>query len=68
MELVRIVCDLPYLPEKRARDMDFNVLYLALERKTLAHNKMQEKDMEAQFNAILPFTKLFGLGVAKKEE
>ena len=32
LDLVRVVCDLPYLPDKRAKEMDFNVLYLALER------------------------------------
>lgn len=32
LDLVRIVVDMPYLPEKRARNMDFSAEYLYLER------------------------------------
>ena len=32
LDLVRVVCDLPYLTDKRARAIEFNALYLALER------------------------------------
>ena len=49
LDLVRVVCDLPYLTEKRAKAMEFNVLYMALERKTVMQEKYQEQqrdDME----------------------
>ena len=32
LDLVRAVCDLPYLSDKRARDIEFDVIFLALER------------------------------------
>ena len=41
LDLVRVVCDLPYLTEKRAKAMEFNVLYIALERQTVMHEKLQ---------------------------
>lgn len=54
-----MVCDLPYLTEKRAKNMEFNVLYIALERQTVMHEKeLQEKqreDMESQFKKIAMF-------------
>ena len=34
LDLVRIVCDLPYLTDKRAKSLQFNVVFLALEKQT----------------------------------
>ena len=34
LDLVRIVCDLPYLTDKRAKSLQFNEVFLALEKQT----------------------------------
>ena len=42
VDLVRLVCDLAYVPEQRAKEMDFSVEYLCEEEKKKAH-KFEDK-------------------------
>ena len=54
LDLVRMVCDLPYLTEKRAKNMEFNVLYIALERQTVMQEKqLQEKQKQLRVCHLL---------------
>ena len=41
VDIVRLVVDLAYMPEERARKMDFSVEYLKNEERILAH-KMED--------------------------
>ena len=56
IDLIRAVVDLPYFSEARGRRMQFNPMYLRLERLALteeAASMKQEEDMEANFADIL---------------
>ena len=54
LDLIRVVCDLPYMSERRARRMDFTIEYLMAERGPLKEEKftkVNESDMTDNFDA-----------------
>lgn len=57
-DLVRIVVDLPYMSMKRAREMDFNVEYICMERRL----RQEDKEMQDVFGSLFERKKTVRFG------